>query len=592
MENFLTALQMLGGAAMFLFGMRTMSAGLEKVAGEKMQRIIETLTSNVFKGVLVGAAVTALIQASGATTVMVVGFVNAGIMTLKQAVGVIMGANIGTTITAQILSLAGIEGNVWYLEILKPATLAYLFMAFGIFMVMSSKKGNGKASVGEIFLGLGTVFVGMSFMTASVSGLKDSPIMEQVFLGISNPIAGIIVGAIVTAVLQSSSASVGILQAFTVTGMVTYANAVPIILGQNIGTCFVTLVAAAGASKNAKRAACIHLFFNMIGVLLCFVLMYGVDLFMHFDFWDISMNMHNVAMFHTGFNVINTIVLLPFTSLLVKLANMAVHSREKHTEEDKNATALDDRFLKTPPIAVRQAMRETENMGNAAIESMDLAFRVLLNKERNLIDSVKEYEEKVDEYEARISQYLIKIVAQPLSNEENRMVTTMLHIVTDLERVGDHAVNICHTVKDMDKAGVELSDDALAELSVMSRAARETLMLALKGFSGASIVDAMRVQCCEDAVDDLRDVLKARHVERLVQQKCSVRSGVAFLDIINNLERVSDHASNIGISTGQLANIASNGDSHEYLRQLQSSYHEKYEELMLEYKDKYSISNI
>ncbi|MGN1098682.1 MAG: Na/Pi cotransporter family protein, partial [Clostridia bacterium] len=405
-------LTMCGGAALFLYGMKVMSGGLEKVAGDSMQKLIENLTSNIFKAVLVGAAVTALIQASGATTVMVVGFVNAGIMTLRQAAGVIMGANIGTTVTAQILSLAGVSGDVWYLRLLKPSMLANFLLLAGIILVMfMGKKNRNRVYVGEIMIGLGAVFIGMGIMTDSVSAMKDLPVMKTIFTGISNPVLGILAGAAITALLQSSSASVGILQAFTVTGLITWSNAIPMILGQNIGTCMVALISGMGANKNAKRASILHLLFNIIGVVLCFVLVYGLDLIFHFSFWDDKLTMHSVANFHLAFNVINTIILLPCRGLLVKLACIIIPDVDKHPEKRKGGSTLDERFMLAPAIAVRQAMNEVVTMAETALKGYDMAIRVVQDDETELIDSVKEIENDIDRMESGISQYVTKIVA-------------------------------------------------------------------------------------------------------------------------------------------------------------------------------------
>lgn len=583
---------MCGGAALFLYGMHVMSGGLEKVAGDSMQRLIETLTSNVFKGVLVGAVVTALLQASGATTVMVVGFVNAGMMTLKQAVGVIMGANIGTTITAQILSLAGIDGSVWYLEILKPSMLANFLLLAGIILVMFVGKSSKRVGyLGEILIGLGAVFIGMSIMTNSVSAMKDLPVMKTIFTGISNPVLGILAGAGITALLQSSSASVGILQAFTVTGLVTWSNAIPMILGQNIGTCMVALISGMGATKNAKRASILHLLFNIIGVVLCFVLVYGLNLFFHFSFWDENLTMNSIANFHSGFNIINTLLLLPCRNLLVKLANIIIPEEDKVSDKNKKkgASLLDDRFMRAPAIAVRQAVTEVVSMAETALKGYDMAIRVVQKDETELIDSVREIENDIDKMETQISQYVTKIVAQHLTNSEKHTATTILHVVTDLERIGDHVLNICYCVRDMHQADSSISKSALGELKVMGDAVRESLVLAVDGLKYADAGRAIRIQPCEAVVDELRDTLKDRHVERLVENSCSVRGGIAFLDIINNLERISDHCSNVGISIEQLSNVEDDIDAHKYVKRLRLQNAELYDSLFGEYKSRFSL---
>lgn len=590
-EIVFSLITMLGGAALFLYGMKIMSSGLEKAAGDSMQKLIENLTSNIFKGVLVGAVVTALLQASGATTVMVVGFVNAGMMTLRQATGVIMGANIGTTITAQILSLAGIDGGVWYLEMLKPQMLANFLLIVGIVLVMFLSKGNKlKGYIGEILIGLGAVFIGMNIMTESVSSMQDLPVMKTIFTGINNPVLGILAGTAITALLQSSSASVGILQAFTVTGLVTWRNAIPMILGQNIGTCMVALMSGMGATKNAKRASMLHLLFNIIGVIICFVLVYGLNLFFHFGFWDQKLTMNSIANFHSGFNIINTILLLPCRDILVKLACLIVPDMDKKEDKKSGGTILDERFMRAPAIAVRQAMNEVVTMAETALDGYDKSMRVVLNDEVSLIDNVKEIENRIDKMESGISQYVTKIVAQHLNDTEKRTATTILHVVTDVERIGDHVLNICYCINDMHRNQGKMSKQAMDELAVIGNAVREALVLSVEGLKFADSDRALRIQPCEAVVDSLRDELKDRHIERLMANDCSVRGGIAFLDIINNLERISDHCSNIGISIEQLGDSEKSIDSHKYIKRLRTQNGELFDSLMEEYKNRFSLS--
>ncbi len=587
-------LTMCGGAALFLYGMTVMSGGLEKVAGDSMQKLIENLTSNLFKGVLVGAVVTALIQSSGATTVMVVGFVNAGMMSLRQASGVIMGANIGTTITAQILSLSGISGDTWYLRLLKPSSLANFLLLAGIILIMFlGKKNRKRAYVGEVILGLGAIFIGMSIMTDSISQMKDLPIMKTVFTGISNPLLGIIAGALITALLQSSSASVGILQAFTVTGLVTWSNALPIIMGANIGTCAVTIISGMGANKEARRASILNLIFKITGVALCFVVMYGLDIFLHFDFWDKVLTTNGVANIHSVFNILSTIVLLPFCELFIKLACIIIpdESRSSEKGKEKSSNILDDRFMPVPAIAVRQAVNEVTVMAETALKGYDLAMRVVRNDEAGLIDSVKDIEKDIDKMESQISQYVTKIVAQHLNTSEKHTATTLLHVVTDLERIGDHELNICYCMRDMHQAGSSMSSEAMRELSVMGAAVRESLELAVDGLRYTDAGRAMRIQPCETVVDELRDTLKDRHVERLMENNCSIRGGIAFLDIINNLERISDHCSNVGISIEQLGKIDDNIDAHKYIKNLRLQNAELFDTLVDEYKNRFALES-
>lgn len=585
-------LTMCGGAALFLYGMNVMSGGLEKVAGDSMQRLIENLTSNIIKGVLVGAAVTALIQSSGATTVMVVGFVNAGMMTLRQASGIIMGANIGTTVTAQILSLSGISGDTWYIRLFKPSTLANFLLLAGIILIMFlGKKNKKRAYVGEIILGLGAIFIGMSIMTDSISAMQDLPIMKTIFTGISNPLLGIIAGTLITALLQSSSASVGILQAFTVTGLVTWSNALPMIMGANIGTCAVTIISGTGANKEARRASILNLIFKLTGVALCFVVMYGLDIFLHFDFWDTRLTTNGVANIHSVFNILSTIVLLPFCELFIKISCLIIPDGEKGDKPRKKvAAALDDRLMTFPAMAVKQAMNEVVIMAETALKGFDLTMRVVENGESGLTDEVKNIENEIDKMESGISQYVTKIVAQHLTTAEKHTATTILHVVTDLERVGDHVLNICYCVRDMREAGSSISPDGLEELRIMGSAVRESLNLAVEGLKYSDAGRAMRIQPCETVVDELRDTLKDRHVERLVDNACSVRAGIAFLDIVNNLERISDHCSNVGISIEQLGNIDNNIDAHKYIKRLREENADLFDALQSEYRSRFSLA--
>lgn len=585
-------LTMCGGAALFLYGMNVMSGGLEKVAGDSLQKLIENLTSSMLKGVLVGAVVTALIQSSGATTVMVVGFVNAGMMTLRQASGIIMGANIGTTVTGQILSLSDINGDVWYLRLFQPSTLANFLLLAGIVLIMFlGKKNRKRAYVGEIIFGLGAIFVGMSIMTDSISAMKDLPVMQTIFTGISNPLLGIIAGALITALLQSSSASVGLLQAFTVTGLVTWSSALPMIMGANIGTCAVTIISGAGANKEARRASILNLIYKVTGVVLCFVVMYGLNMFLHFDFWGNKLSKSGVANIHTAFNILSTILLLPFTNLFIKISCFLIPDKEKNQDKSrkKGPSILDERFMLAPAIAVKQTMNEVISMAETALEGYDTAMRVVLSDETDLIDSVKDIEKNIDKMESSISQYVTKIVAQHLTTAEKHTATTIIHVVTDLERIGDHVLNICYCIRDMHEADSSISQQGKDELRIMGDAVRESLVLAVDGLRYTDAGRALRIQPCEAVVDEIRDTLKDRHVERLMENSCSVRSGVAFLDIVNNLERISDHCSNVGISIEQFASVDADIDAHKYIKNLRQENGELYDALLSEYKNRFSL---
>lgn len=577
-------LTLFGGLGLFLYGMKIMGDGLEQAAGEKMQKIIEAMTSNIFKGVLVGTLVTGLIQSSSATTVMVVGFVNAGVMKLTQAVGVIMGANIGTTVTAQIIRLGDISANAWYFILLKPKTLAPLAIAIGVALVMFSKKKKLN-NIGTILAGFGILFIGMGTMESAVHSLRDLPQFKQAFTAFRNPIVGVLVGAGVTAIIQSSSASVGILQAVASTGLVTFSSAVPIILGQNIGTCVTALLSSIGANKNAKKAAMIHLFFNIIGTIIFLIGIYAYQGIIGFSFWNHSINRGVIADFHTLFNIINTLLLLPFSGILVKLAHLTVRGKE----EAKTQQYLDERFLTTPSVAVSQTVKEVTRMGKVAQQNVLLSMDSILNKSTSSIGTIEENENIIDEMESNITQYLIKIADEPLSKEENKVVSGLFHVITDIERIGDHATNLAEITSYIVQEEIEFSDLAKHELTVITDAVKEIMDLAIKAYENQDIELAKKIQPCEDIIDLLKETLRIRHIDRLAQQKCNLKAGVIFLDIVNNLERIADHCSNIGISVEQLRSPEADFDPHQYLKHVHQNKTKEYQQMYAEYEKKYSI---
>ncbi|MGE4282658.1 MAG: Na/Pi cotransporter family protein [Clostridia bacterium] len=580
-------LTLFGGLGLFLYGMKIMGDGLEQAAGERMQRIIEAMTSNIFKGVFVGAAVTALVQSSSATTVMVVGFVNAGVMKLTQAVGVIMGANIGTTVTAQIIRLGDIDKSVWYLTMLKPKTLAPLAIAIGVSLIMFAKKKKLN-NIGSILAGFGILFIGMGTMESAVSHLKDLPQFAEAFVAFRNPIIGVLIGASVTALIQSSSASVGILQAVASTGLVTFSSAIPIILGQNIGTCVTALLSSIGASKNAKKAAMIHLFFNVLGTIAFLIGIYVYQGTIGFTFWDDIVNRGGIADFHTIFNIANTVLLLPFAGLLVKLAHIAVRGKEE-TKGQKN---LDERFLTTPSIAVAQSVKEVVRMSKVAQDNVLLSMNALLERNTSSNGAIDDNENIIDEMESSITKYLIKVADEPLSKEENKLVSGLFHVITDIERIGDHATNLSEIAAYIVQEDVEFSDLAKRELLVITGAVKEIVDLSVRAYESQNIKLAKQIQPCEDVIDLLKETLRIRHIDRLSQQKCTLKSGVVFLDIINNLERVADHCSNIGIAVEQLYSAKIDFDPHQYVKYVDLNKTEEYRESYEKYENKYSLKEI
>ncbi len=558
-------IQLLGGLGMFLYGMKIMGDGLERVAGEKMASIIESLTGNILKGVLVGTVVTGLIQSSSATTVMVVGFVNAGIMTLPQAVGVIMGANIGTTVTAQILRLGDLGGASVLLEFIKPTTLAPLALIVGLILLVASKKDKVKET-GGIIIGFGLLFTGMETMSTSVGALKDVEWFRNLFVQFENPVAGILAGTGVTAIIQSSSGSVGILQAVASAGMVTFASALPIIMGQNIGTCVTALISSIGTSKNAKKAAMIHLYFNIIGTVVCTTVVYTVHAFVDIPFWNATMTRGNIADIHSLFNIICTIMLLPFSKFLIYLANITVGKSTDEVQPSKEG-ALDKRFLTTPSVAIGQCHNETNHMMQLAIENMTLAKDAMINNNEKAAKKIIKNEDSIDDLEVQLNNYLVLITDRDLTEQESKTVSGLFHAITDIERVGDHCNNIAELALDNIKRGAIFSEKAKKELGAMFDATLEILHITFQAFENDDVDLIRKVEPLEKVIDKFNTMLKKKHITRLKQQECSVRSGVNFLEAINDLERVSDHCSNIAITVAQKHSNSEDFDMHGYTRE-------------------------
>lgn len=579
---------LLGGLCLFLYGMKAMGDGLEKVAGSKMQKIIESLTGNVIKGVIVGALVTAIIQSSSATTVMVVGFVSAGIMTLKQAVGVIMGANIGTTVTSIILSLNDLDGVTGILALLKPDFLMYVLILIGVFMIFALKKQSGK-DAGEIFFGLGILFLGMSVMSSSMKGL-DMKYFEAAFAAFSsNPLLGVLVGAGVTALVQSSSASMGILLALSNTGAVSFGGAIPIILGQNIGTCITAILSSLGASKNAKKTALIHLSFNVIGTVLFLAAIYGIRAVAPkiFPFWDGQMTNWNIAMFHLAFNVINTAILLPFNGLLIKLVQVLIKDDINTTEEERIYSKFDDRFLYSPAIALNQcksAMIDMFRYSNANVKSGALA---LLENDSGEIKKVEEKEKIIDKLEVLASRYLVKIADRDLTELESKTTSGYMHMVIDIERIGDYAKNLCEYAQELMAKENSLSDKAKDELKAMFDATFEIIDLTIKTFDENNPEGLKRIQPYEEVIDLFTETLKIKHINRLAQKDCTAEVGIIFVEIINSIERIADHCNNIAVSVYQLNSTDSEFDAHKYVKKLKNNAEEGYQEYFNEFQNKY-----
>ncbi|MGN0550918.1 MAG: Na/Pi cotransporter family protein [Acutalibacteraceae bacterium] len=576
-----SVIALLGGLAFFLFGMNTMGDGLEKLSGGKLERTLEKMSDNTFKGFILGAGVTAVIQSSSATTVMVVGFVNSGIMKLAQAIGIIMGANVGTTITAWILSLTGIEGDSLILKLLKPSGFAPILAFIGIILLMFAKKGK-KKEIGSILIGFALLMSGMEAMSGAVEPLAELPEFKNMLVMFSNPFFGVLIGMLLTAVLQSSSASVGILQALSKTGSVTFATAIPIVLGQNIGTCVTALLSCIGAKKNAKRAAFVHLYFNIIGTVVVLLGFYGLNALLNFSFVDDIVGPADVAIIHTAFNLVATALLLPFSKYLGKLACLTI--RDKGQEDD--APYLDERFLNTPAIAVEQCDSMTVKMANLSKDNILQALRLINNYDEKGAQEIQENEERIDAYEDVLGSYLVKLSSKNLTVSDSKEISRLLHCIGDFERISDHAVNILDVAKEMNEKQISFSDKAIEEIKVVASALTEILDITITAFENKDIHMAERVEPLEEVIDGLRDKLKRRHIRRLREGECTIELGFIFSDLLTNFERVSDHCSNIAVCMIQV-NLES-FETHEYLHEVRGNdfgiYKEDYDQYIEKYK--------
>lgn len=577
---------MFGAIATFLFGMSTMTDGLEKLSSGRLEHILERLTSNVFKGVLLGAVVTGLIQSSAATTVMCVGFVNAGIMKLEQTVGIIMGANIGTTVTAQLLRLGDIDADNIVMMFLQPSFLGPILAVVGIIFYMFIKGGH-KRIVGQIVLGLGLLFIGMNTMSSAVEPLKDLPEFQSVFTAFSNPLLGVAVGAAVTALLQSSSASMGILQAISTTGVVSFNIAMPLIMGQNIGTCITALISSVGASKNAKRTAMIHLFFNIIGSVFFLVVLYAGNALFRFPFWENTMDMGSIANLHLAFNIACTALLLPFHRQLVKLVKVVVPG----DAEERELSVLDDRFLSSPSLALERAHDAVVQMSEFARDNYRLAVELIWKFDAKKLERLNETEVALDKLEGLLDNYLVKLTDRALTAEESTRVSELLHTLSDFERIGDYAVNVSESAVVLHDRNITFSPQARAELERLTAAVGETLDKTVACYQSRQRTLAVQVEPLEEVVDLIAATLKNRHVERLKAGECTIELGTQFLELLINLERMSDHCSNVALHILRQTSSPDDKvriDSHAYMHELHhGGFNQEFDDLFQEYRTKY-----
>lgn len=584
-----SVLTMVGGLALFLYGMQVMGDGLAKVSGGKLERILENLTSNPIKAVLLGAGVTAVIQSSSATTVMVVGFVNSGIMKLNQAVGIIMGANIGTTVTSWILSLSGLQGDNVFVKLCKSSSFSPLLAVIGVIFLLFIKDEK-KKDIGAIMVGFAVLMFGMETMSDAVKPLANVPEFTGILTAFSNPVLGMIAGAVLTAIIQSSSASVGILQALCVTGAVSYGVAIPIIMGQNIGTCVTALLSSIGATKNAKRAAMVHLYFNIIGTVVFMVLFYTVNAVVGFSFLGTATNAAEIAVIHSLFNVFATMLLLPFGKGLEKLACLTIRDDVQPAEveeERKELQLLDSRFLEKPAFAMEQSVHVANKMAEESKRTLFTAMDLLWNYTEDGAKKVGELENLVDQYEDELGTYLVKLSRQNLSVHDSHTLSIVLHCIGDFERISDHAINIMEAAQEMHDKKLIFSPKAEEELKVFSRAVQDIVEKAYAVFRDQDEKLAQKVEPLEAVVDELNQEVKKRHIRRLREGKCTIELGFILSDITTSLERVADHCSNIAVCVTQVREDTY--DTHGYLNSVKNEDSEIFRGLVLEEEEKYFL---
>ena len=562
--DFFSVLTMTGGLALFLYGMDMLGDALKKLSGGKLEIILEKLTSNKLMAILLGAGVTAVIQSSSATTVMVVGFVNSGIMKLSQSVGVILGANVGTTATAWILSLAEISGTGFFMKLLKPTSFSPVLAIIGVFMIMLAKKEKYK-DIGSIMVGFAILMFGMDTMSTAVEPLAESPQFADVLLMFSNPVLGMLAGLILTAVIQSSSASIGILQALCVTGAVSYSTALPIVMGQNVGTCVTALISSAGAGKNGKRAALIHLYYNIVKTVGFMIIFYSLNAVLQFAFMETSISALGVAVVHTAFNIVAVIVIAPFSSVLEKLVYITIPETAEELEAQNNRMEiqlLDPRFLNTPVLALEQCKNAALEMAEYTREALFLAIDVIEQFDEKAAEKVIELENIVDRYDDEIGSYLVKLSSHNLKEKDSQQLSVLLHCIGDFERIADHAINIMDSAKEMHEKEQNFSRKAQEEFTVYTKAIKDIVNTTAEVFREEDLKKALVIEPMEEVIDYLSEEVKKRHMKRLRKGKCSIEMGFVLADFTTNYERVSDHCSNIALAMLQLNE--DNFDTHEY----------------------------
>lgn len=571
-----------GGLAFFLYGMSVMSTGLERMAGGKLEKLLKSMTDSVFKSLLLGAGITIAIQSSSATTVMLVGLVNSGIMTIDQSVGIIMGSNVGTTLTAWLLSLVGLESNNVFLKLLKPENFSLIFALIGILLIMSSKRQK-KKSIGSIMVGFAVLMYGMKLMSDAVAPLADMPEFSTVLTAFKNPLLGVLIGALVTGIIQSSAASVGILQALALTGSITYGMAIPIIMGQNIGTCVTSLISSIGVNKNAKKVAVLHISFNLIGTAIFMIAYLIVGGIMDSTLLEVSINSFGIAVVHTIFNLATTFILIPFNKGLVAIANFVMRGNE----EEEETIILDERLLATPSIAISEANVAAEDMARIAKAELIQALDIMIHFDEDKADEIINLENKLDSYEDAVGSYMVKLNGTQLSEADSLESNKILYAIGDFERLGDHGVNIMYSMRKAMEGNLEFTLDAKGEIVVLVDAVKEIVYLATKAYTGNNVDAAVCVEPLEQVIDQIVFTMKARHMERLKEGKCTIEMGFILQDVLLNCSRISDHCSNIAAAVIEIYERHAY-DTHKYLNSVKAG-DKKFDDLFEEYSEKYSI---
>ncbi|MBQ2971313.1 MAG: Na/Pi cotransporter family protein [Ruminococcus sp.] len=579
-------IMLVGGLAFFLYGMNVMSSGLEKMAGGKLESALSKMTDNLFKSMLLGAGITVAIQSSSALTVMLVGLVNSGIMHFGKTIGVIMGSNIGTTLTAWITGLTGIESDNIWMSLLKPANFSLVFAFVGILMIMMSKKQK-KRDIGSILVGFAVLMAGMGLMGDAMEPLSEMPEFQEILVAFNNPILGVLVGAAFTGIIQSSAASVAILQSFAMAGGLSYSMAIPIIMGQNIGTCVTALISSIGVSKNAKKVAVVHISFNIIGTAVCLALFYTADAIFNFAFADTDINTFGIALVHTIFNIATSLMLCPFCKQLEKFANLII--KEEKTEKESPLDILDDRLYAMPAFAISKCTAITIEMAQLANDNINRAIALMKHYDPKMVEKINETEELIDRYEDKLGNYLIKLSNANLTEDENWQVTKLLHTIGDFERIGDHAINLLDTAQELHDKNISFSAETTREIDVITEALSEILYLTTEAFSEGDIERAKLVEPLEEVIDELVLQARAKHTKRIQQGNSPMVLGFILTDLLTNYERVSDHCSNVAVV---LIEIDSKQlGTHQYLDRLKSADNVAFADVYNSYLSRYQITS-